>query len=50
MTEQTILDELEAIAVKLGGTCEHLTTLNSSGTSSKKIVIEYDKKQIPARY
>ena len=50
MTEQTFIDELEAIAVKLGGTCKHSTTFNSQGRSSKVVTIEYDIQQIPSRY
>ena len=50
MTEQTILDELEAIAVKLGGTCKHSSTFTSQGRSSKVVTIEYDVQKIPPRY
>tara|TARA_Y100001973_G_C5158128_1_gene311999 strand:- start:1022 stop:1174 length:153 start_codon:yes stop_codon:yes gene_type:complete len=50
MTEQTMLDELEAIAVKMGGTCTHSSTLNSQGRSSKVVKIEYDVQMIPPRY
>ena len=50
MTEQTMLDELESIAVKMGGTCTHSSTLNSQGRSSKVVTIEYDVQKIPPRY
>jgi hypothetical protein len=50
MTEQTILDELEAIAVKMGGTCKYSSTFSSQGRSSKVVTIEYDVQKIPPRY
>ena len=40
-----VLDqELESITKELGGEITHLTTLDHAGNSSKKIIIEYDKK------
>ena len=36
--------ELEKIREKLGGTITYLSTLDHSGRTSKKIVIEYDVK------
>ena len=37
--------ELKIIAAELGGECHQFGTLNSTGRSSKKIVIEYDVQQ-----
>ncbi len=50
MTNQTMLDELEAIAVKLGGTCRYSSKFDSQGRSSKVVTIEYDVQKIPPRY
>jgi len=37
--------KLEEIADQIGGTVQYYGTLNSTGKSSKKIVIEYDIEQ-----
>ena len=42
MDEGELISECLQIAACLGGTCERIQTLNSTGRSSKKIVIEYD--------
>jgi|TARA_R100000329_G_C7539746_1_gene190527 hypothetical protein len=39
-----LISQLETIADQLGGTIKELITSNSSGRTSKKIVIEYDVK------
>ena len=43
--EGEILEELLGIAGELGGTLQRLTTLDHSGRTSKKVVIEYNVKQ-----
>ena len=43
--EGEILAELLCIAGELGGTLQRLTTLDHSGRTSKKVVIEYNVKQ-----
>ena len=40
--ESTLIQEIEGIARQLGGNIQKLTTCNSTGRQSKKIVIEYD--------
>ena len=35
---------IEELAVLLGGSCQRITTANSMGRQSKKIVVEYDVK------
>ncbi len=42
--QNDLVEELLTIAEKLDGTVERLTTYNSTGRQSKKIVIEYDIK------
>tara|TARA_Y200000002_G_scaffold75882_1_gene59568 strand:+ start:753 stop:905 length:153 start_codon:yes stop_codon:yes gene_type:complete len=40
--EDELIEELSSITDKLGGTIEYVSTYNSQGTTSKKIVIEYN--------
>ena len=40
--EGELIAELLCITGELGGKMQRLTTYNSTGTTSKKIVIEYD--------
>ena len=42
MNESDLIEELRTIAERLDGTFQRLTTFNSTGRQSKKIVIEYD--------
>tara|TARA_Y100001970_G_scaffold266438_1_gene355130 strand:- start:124 stop:312 length:189 start_codon:yes stop_codon:yes gene_type:complete len=44
MDEGELISECLQIAALLGGECHRLTTVNSQGRMSKKIVIEYDVK------
>jgi|TARA_Y100000401_G_C8207581_1_gene166767 hypothetical protein len=44
-SESDLMDELQLIIDKLGGQMEKTITLNSSGRSSEKIIIEYNVKQ-----
>tara|TARA_B100001250_G_scaffold350164_1_gene321740 strand:+ start:162 stop:326 length:165 start_codon:yes stop_codon:yes gene_type:complete len=44
-TEKEILAAFTHMATELNGTIQHLTTYNSKGTTSKKIVIEYDVEE-----
>ena len=46
--ELEIIEELTYITNKLGGTMNRLTTYDSKGSTSKKIVIEYDVQEKPA--
>ena len=43
--EGEILAELLCIEGELGGTLQRLTTLDHSGRTSKKVVIEYNVEQ-----
>ena len=43
--EGELISELLQISALLNGTCTRVHTLNSTGRSSKKIIIEYDVKQ-----
>ena len=43
--EGELIAELLCITGELGGKMQRLTTYDSKGTTSKKIVIEYDIKQ-----
>ena len=45
MDKDELVSECLQIAACLGGTCERISTLNSIGRSSKKIIIEYDVTQ-----
>ena len=40
--EEKLIHELQMISRDLGGTMEKIITSNSTGRTSKKIVIEYD--------
>ena len=42
MDEGELISECLQIAALLNGTCERITTVNSTGRKSKKIIIEYD--------
>ena len=41
---EQLIEELDYITLEMGGELSHTITLNSSGRSSKKIIIEYDIK------
>ena len=43
--EGDLIAELLCITGELGGKMERLTTYDSTGTTSKKIVIEYDEQK-----
>ena len=45
MDEGELIAELLCIAGELGGTMQRLTTLDHSGRTSKKVVIEYNITQ-----
>ena len=45
--EGELIAELLCITGELGGKMERLTTYDSTGTTSKKIVIEYDVQKKP---
>ena len=40
--DNELVEELSTIAERLGGTFQRLTTFDSTGRQSKKVVIEYD--------
>mgnify|MGYP001344236780 CR=1 FL=1 len=44
MTESKdrIIKRIEELATLLGGSCQKITTANSMGRQSKKLVVEYD--------
>ena len=44
-SESDLMDELQLIIDKLGGQMEKTITLNSSGRSSEKIIIEYNVEE-----
>ena len=44
MDEGELIAELLCITGELGGSCERTTTFDSSGRTSKKVIIEYDIK------
>ena len=46
-SEGDLIAELLCITGELGGTMERLTTYDSNGRTSKKIVIEYEIIQSP---
>tara|TARA_B100000902_G_scaffold375578_1_gene405725 strand:- start:281 stop:637 length:357 start_codon:yes stop_codon:yes gene_type:complete len=46
MDKGELISECLQIAALLGGTCERVETLNSTGRASKKIIIEYDVKTV----
>ena len=43
--EGELLEELRGISEKLGGEMQRLTTVDHSGRTSQKVVIEYNVKQ-----
>ena len=43
--EGELLKELRGISEKLGGEMQRLTTVDHSGRTSQKVVIEYNVKQ-----
>tara|TARA_B100000131_G_scaffold75603_1_gene72082 strand:- start:1192 stop:1368 length:177 start_codon:yes stop_codon:yes gene_type:complete len=43
-SEDDLISELLQITAQLGGKMDRLTTFNSEGKTTKKIVIEYDEK------
>jgi len=43
--ELELIEQIESINEKLGGEMQRLTTYNSRGATSKKIIIEYDIKE-----
>tara|TARA_Y100001970_G_scaffold82118_2_gene103962 strand:+ start:239 stop:388 length:150 start_codon:yes stop_codon:yes gene_type:complete len=45
VSDSKLIKELNGITEKLGGTIQRLTTFDSTGRKSKKIVIEYDIKE-----
>ena len=45
MDEGELVSECLQIAALLGGECHRTTTFDSSGRTSKKVIIEYDVKQ-----
>ena len=47
LDEGELIAELLCITGELGGKMERLTTYDSTGTTSKKIVIEYDVQKKP---
>ena len=42
--KERIVQRIEELAVMLGGTCQKITTADSMGRQSKKLVVEYDVK------
>ena len=48
--EGNLLSELLCITGELGGKMERLTTYDSNGRTSKKIVIEYEVLQSPREH
>ena len=40
-----LVDKIESITEDLGGSIQKLTTFDSTGRTSNKIVIEYNEKQ-----
>ena len=45
LDEGELIAELLCITGELGGSCQRTTTFDSSGRTSKKVIIEYDVKQ-----
>ena len=41
-SKERIVQRIEELATLLGGTCQRITTANSMGRQSKKLVVEYD--------
>ena len=42
MNDSDLIEALSTIAARLDGTFQRLTTFDSTGRQSKKVVIEYD--------
>jgi len=42
--ELDLIEQLTSISDKLGGNIQRLTTYDSTGRTSKKIIVEYDIK------
>ncbi len=43
-SKERIVQRIEELATLLGGTCQRITTADSMGRQSKKLVVEYDVK------
>tara|TARA_B000000609_G_scaffold122597_1_gene96459 strand:- start:236 stop:382 length:147 start_codon:yes stop_codon:yes gene_type:complete len=43
-SKERIVQRIEELATMLGGTCQRITTADSMGRQSKKLVVEYDVK------
>ena len=43
-SKERIVQRIEELAVMLGGSCQKITTADSMGRQSKKLVVEYDVK------
>ena len=41
-SKDRIIKRIEELATLLGGSCQKISTANSMGRQSKKIVVEYD--------
>tara|TARA_A100001388_G_scaffold3069_1_gene2262 strand:- start:158 stop:304 length:147 start_codon:yes stop_codon:yes gene_type:complete len=41
-SKERIVQRIEELATLLGGTCQRITTADSMGRQSKKLVVEYD--------
>ena len=41
-SKERIVQRIEELATLLGGTCHRITTADSMGRQSKKLVVEYD--------
>ena len=44
-SHEQLMEELDYITLEMGGHMEKIITLNSSGRSSKKIIIEYNVEE-----
>ena len=40
--QENIIKRIKELSLLMGADCQHLTTSNSTGRTSQKIVIEYD--------
>ena len=43
-SKERIVQRIEELAIMLGGSCQRITTADSMGRQSKKLVVEYDVK------
>jgi len=41
-SKERIVQRIQELATLLGGTCQRITTADSMGRQSKKLVVEYD--------